>query len=106
MVVAGRAAAEHRHWLVEIVGLRIPRDNAAAAVRLLDQISEVMGIDACPSGRGFIDSSAERIILERYRPAAAWQRHAAEAVLEVPGIGGGVRAGPAGERVAVGVDHY
>jgi len=71
-------------WIVQ--PLRVTSNDGAAGVGLFDEIVAVIGEDAGACGRGFGDASAERIVLEGDRAAAAGQRNGAHAVLEVPGI--------------------
>ena len=103
MVVARCTTSKHRQWLIDVLCMRIAGHNCSRSVGLFDQIVAVIGVDARSAGRRFVDASPEGVVLEADGPAGTWQCHARQTVLEVPGIGGGVRAGHAGERVAVGV---
>jgi len=103
VVIARRSRAQHRQGLIDILRLRVAGHNRSRSVGLFHQIVVVVGVDGCTARRRFVDSSAERVVFEGDGSAAAGQRDAAQAVFEVPGIGGGVGAGHAGEGVAVGV---
>ena len=101
VVVAGRGAPQHGQRFVDFFCLRVAGNRRAAGVCLLNEIVSVVGVDASACGRRLVDSSSEGVVLERDSTARARQCHARQPILEAPDIRGRVRAGHAGERIAV-----
>ena len=66
--VVGRCAGtEHGKRFINLLGLRVPSDENACRVRFLNQVVAVVGVDAGGTGRGFVDSPSEGVVLEADR---------------------------------------
>src|SRR6266567_8338529 len=101
MEIAGCTASKHCQRFIDVLRRLVASYGCPGGIRLFDEVVAVVCEDARDGGRDFLYAAAKRVISEAHRPAASRQRDARHAVLEIPGVGRGVRSNRFGLSVPV-----